>query len=100
MFIQLYQQILPAALIVLSTSIFFAVERFAPGRELPHSSGWYRRAVAINLVQLALIGLGGLTWNRYFRDHALLDWGNWSNPVVEGFIYWIAGTFVFYWWHP
>jgi sterol desaturase/sphingolipid hydroxylase (fatty acid hydroxylase superfamily) len=99
MFIQIYEQLLPAALIVLSTSIFFTLERFAPGRELPHSSGWYRRAVVINLVQLALIGLGGLTWNRYFRDHALLQWGTWSNPVVEGFIYWIAGTFVFYWWH-
>jgi hypothetical protein len=61
MFTQIFEQILPAALIVLSTSIFFVLERFAPGRELPHSSGWYRRAVAINLVQLALIGLGGLT---------------------------------------
>jgi sterol desaturase/sphingolipid hydroxylase (fatty acid hydroxylase superfamily) len=99
MLTQLCQQILPAALIVLSTSIFFAIERIRPDRELPHSRGWYGRAIAINVAQLALIGLGGLTWNRYFRDHASLRWGNWSTPVDEGFIYWIAGTFAFYWWH-
>jgi hypothetical protein len=69
----MYGQILPAALIVLSTLIFFVVERIRPGRELPHSNGWYKRAIGINLVQLAIIGLGGVTWNRYFRDHALFN---------------------------
>ena len=29
----------------------------------------------------------------HFRDHALLNWGNWSNPIVEGFVYWVVGTF-------
>jgi sterol desaturase/sphingolipid hydroxylase (fatty acid hydroxylase superfamily) len=96
---QISAQVLPATLVMLSTSVFFALERLAPGRELSHSIGWYRRAIAINLVQLALIGLGGLTWNRYFRDHALLDWGSCLNPAMVGFFYWIAGTFVFYWWH-
>ena len=96
---RLLEQALPAMLIVLSTAIFFVLERKYPGRELPHSFGWYWRAIAMNLLQLALIGLGGLTWNRYFRDHALLQLGQWSNPVLEGLAYWIAGTFVFYWWH-
>lgn len=99
LFLQMSEQALPAALIILSTAVFFALERLAPGRELPNSSGWYKRAIAVNLVQLALIGLGGVTWNRYFRDHAILQWGDWAHPAVEGFVYWIAGTFVFYWWH-
>jgi len=92
-------QYLPAALIVVFTAIFFVWERLAPGRPLPASRGWYLRAALMNLLQLALIGLGGLTWNRYFREHALLDLGGWSNPVLEGAFYWFAGTFVFYWWH-
>ncbi|WP_374335635.1 sterol desaturase family protein [Leeia sp.] len=93
------EQFLPAVLIVLSTSVFLVVERVAPGRALPNARGWYWRAGWMNLLQLGLIGLGGLTWNRYFRGHALLQIGGWSNPVLEGLFYWFVGTFVFYWWH-
>ena len=92
-------QVLPAALIVAVTLLLFVAERLAPGRPLPASPGWYWRAVLLNLGQLALIGLGGLTWNRYFRDAALLPIGGWSNPVAEGAFYWVCGSFVFYWWH-
>jgi sterol desaturase/sphingolipid hydroxylase (fatty acid hydroxylase superfamily) len=92
-------QLVPAALIIVFTLIFFALERIRPGRSLPSSPGWYARAALMNLMQLALIGVGGLTWNRFFRGHALLDLGNWSNPVAEGAFYWFVGTFIFYWWH-
>jgi sterol desaturase/sphingolipid hydroxylase (fatty acid hydroxylase superfamily) len=98
-FIELSAQFLPAALIVLSTFVFLVIERLRPGRELPHSNGWYKRAIVINLAQLAIIGISGITWNSYFRDHVIFNIGNWSNPIAEGFFYWIAGTFVFYWWH-
>ena len=92
-------QFLPAALIIAATAVFFVYERVAPGRQLPESPGWYWRAGLMNLAQLGLIGLSGLTWNRYFREYALLPIGGWSNPVAEGAFYWFAGTFVFYWWH-
>jgi hypothetical protein len=77
-------QLVPAALIIVFTLIFFALERIRPGRLLPSSPGWYTRAAVMNLMQLALIGFGGLTWNRYFRGQALLDFGNWSSPMAEG----------------
>jgi sterol desaturase/sphingolipid hydroxylase (fatty acid hydroxylase superfamily) len=94
-----HQQFVPAALIIFFTLLFFTIERAFPGRALPASSGWYARAALMNLMQLALIGVGGLTWNRYFRGHALLELGGWSNPVMEGAFYWFVGTFIFYWWH-
>ncbi len=53
----------------------------------------------MNVMQLTLVGVGGLLWNRYFREHALLNLGNWQHPVAEGAFYWIVGTFIFYWWH-
>ena len=93
------EQFLPAALIIVMTLLFFIVERLFPGRELPHSRGWYKRAALMNFMQLSLIGIGGLTWNYFFRTHALLHLGGWSNPILEGFFYWILGTFIFYWWH-
>ena len=93
------EQFLPAALIVIFTAAFFTWERLAPGRSLPASPGWYARAGLMNLLQLILIGLGGLTWNRYFRGHSMLDLGGWHSAVAEGLFYWFVGTFVFYWWH-
>jgi sterol desaturase/sphingolipid hydroxylase (fatty acid hydroxylase superfamily) len=93
------EQFLPAGLICVATLIFLVMERVRPGRHLPESPRWYLRAALMNLAQLALIGLGGVTWNAYFRGHAILELGGWSNPVAEGAFYWFAGTFVFYWWH-
>jgi sterol desaturase/sphingolipid hydroxylase (fatty acid hydroxylase superfamily) len=95
----LQEQLLPAALICVATLVFFAVERVRPGRPLPHVNGWYLRATLVNILQLALIGVGGLAWNSYFRDHALLNLGHWRSAVAEGAFYWFVGTFVFYWWH-
>ncbi|WP_298931967.1 sterol desaturase family protein [uncultured Ramlibacter sp.] len=93
------EQLLPAALIVAITLLFFAWERLSPGRELPSVPGWYLRAGLMNLMQLVLIGVGGITWNRYFREYALLDLGGWASPIAEGAFYWFVGTFIFYWWH-
>jgi sterol desaturase/sphingolipid hydroxylase (fatty acid hydroxylase superfamily) len=92
-------QLLPALLICAMTLFFFVTELLSPGRQQPESPGWYWRAALLNLGQLALIGLGGLTWNEFFRDHALLPVRGSSNPALEGAFYWFAGTFVFYWWH-
>ena len=78
------EQFLPAALICAATLTFLVFERVRPGRRLPESPGWYVRAGLLNLAQLALIGLGGLTWNRHFRGHALLEIGGWSSPIAEG----------------
>ena len=94
-----FEQLLPGSLILLSTLLFLFLERKFPGRELPVSKGWYFRAIAINLVQFLLIGLSGITWNKYFRDESLLGFGSWSHPIVEGLVYWVIGTFIFYWWH-
>ena len=93
------EQYLPAFLIIVVTLLFFTWERLAPGRELPAAPGWYVRAVLMNIMQITLIGVGGLLWNEYFRGHALLELGDWSNSVAEGAFYWFVGTFIFYWWH-
>ncbi len=95
----LSEQALPSILILLATILFATWERVAPGRELPPAQGWYSRALFINFLQLVLIGVGGLSWNFYFRGHTLLQLGNWKFPALEGLFYWFVGTFVFYWWH-
>jgi sterol desaturase/sphingolipid hydroxylase (fatty acid hydroxylase superfamily) len=96
---QLIEQIIPASLICVVTLGFFVFERLCPGRPLPHVQGWYLRAGLMNVMQLMLVGAGGLLWNRYFREHSLLDLGHWRSPMAEGLFYWFVGTFIFYWWH-
>ena len=93
------EQWLPGLLICFVTLTFVVLERKFPGRELPQSKGWYFRSIAINISQILLIGLGGITWNKYFRSASIFHFGNWSYPVVEGLVYWFFGTLVFYWWH-
>jgi hypothetical protein len=65
-----FEQLLPGSLICISTLLFLVLERKFPGRELPASKGWYFRSIAINLMQFLLIGLSGITWNKYFRDQS------------------------------
>lgn len=94
-----HEQLVPAALICAATIVFLVAERIRPGRPLPKVGGWYARAALMNVLQLTLIGVGGLAWNSFFRSHALLNFGHWRSPVIEGAFYWFVGTFVFYWWH-
>lgn len=92
-------QILPSLLIVVLTVGFFLAERRWPGRPLPERKGWYARALLLNFVQVSMMGIAGLTWNAWFREWTIIDLGDWAHPVLQGFAYWFALTFVFYWWH-
>jgi len=45
---------LPTLAMMVVATAFLALERIAPGRELPHAPGWYGRAILINVVQVAI----------------------------------------------
>ena len=83
------------ALIVV-TAIFLTCERVRPGRSLPRSYGWYTRSIAINLVQLGVTIAVGFYWHQWWQGSSVLLLENIGNPATEGFIGWVAGTFVFY----
>jgi len=90
---------IPTILVIISTSLFLIWERVAPGRGLPNSAGWYVRALLINFMQLGITLLTGQLWLEVFSGASLLDLSGLSLPVLEGFVGWFVGTFVFYWWH-
>ena len=89
---------LPTVLIVVSTAIFLIVERVFPGRQLPHVKGWYVRSIAVNLAQLAITIATARLWIQVF-DVSLFKLSAWNMPLLEGFVGWFVGTFLFYWWH-
>lgn len=90
---------LPTILLICSTLAFLVLERLFPGRELPHVPGWYTRALLINLVQLGITLGTGQLWLKIFGAVSIFSFSNWNIPLLEGFIGWFIGTFVFYWWH-
>jgi sterol desaturase/sphingolipid hydroxylase (fatty acid hydroxylase superfamily) len=90
---------LPTILTVVSTVAFFLLERVRPGRELPNVSGWYTRAIAINLVQLSITLTLARFWREIYGSESLFELSAWHSPILEGFAGWFVGTFVFYWWH-
>jgi len=90
---------LPTVLTIASTAFFLGVERIAPGRRLPRVEGWYRRALALNLVQLLLTLALNRVWRSVFNGASLLHLAAWDSPALEGFSGWLVGTFFFYWWH-
>lgn len=75
----------------------FIIERSFPGWKLPKVKTWPFRVVLINLAQLGVIQLAGLTWERWLNQASVfhLDIGAWQG----GFIAYFIATFIFYWWH-
>lgn len=91
--------LLPWLLVIGLTLLFFIWERLTPGRELPEAPGWYWRAALLNTCQLGIVILAGLTWGKLLYGRSVLHLAALNNPVLEGFIGWFIGTFIFYWWH-
>ncbi len=90
---------LQMAIIGALTIAFFTFERVVPGRTLPEAPGWYLRALFLNACQLGIVLLAGVAWNRWLQGHSLFHVSHVASPLLQGFIGWFIGTFVFYWWH-
>jgi sterol desaturase/sphingolipid hydroxylase (fatty acid hydroxylase superfamily) len=77
----------------------FVLERLVPGWTLPTVKTWPKRVLAINGVQLGVVLLAGVTWERWLSSYSLFSLSehlpNWAGGLVAYFI----ATFVFYWWH-
>ncbi len=85
-------------LVVLLGAALMALERLRPTGTLPHVEGWYLRAALLNLAQLAVVVLAGLTWERWLQGPSLLDLSPLPTPA-QGAIAYLVASFVYYWWH-
>jgi sterol desaturase/sphingolipid hydroxylase (fatty acid hydroxylase superfamily) len=91
---------LPTVLTVVVTSCFLVLERVRPGRALPHSPGWYARALLLNGVQLAFTLGTRFAWLHLFGGWSILRVSAVGHTAaLEGLLAWLASTFFYYWWH-
>jgi sterol desaturase/sphingolipid hydroxylase (fatty acid hydroxylase superfamily) len=55
--------------------------------------------VLINLVQLAVVLLAGVTWERWLSASSVLHLSRHLGAWPGGFLAYFIATFIFYWWH-
>lgn len=77
----------------------FILERITPGWRLPRVETWPLRVVAINVVQLGIVLLAGISWERWLSSRSVFHLSARLSPVAGGFVAYFIATFVFYWWH-
>src|SRR4051812_1945107 len=85
--------------IVLAAGLaMLVVERAAPGRSFERVSGWYARAIGLNIVQAAVAWLAAMTWNQLFPGLAPWRLGG-HGLLVDALLGYFVITFIYYWWH-
>lgn len=75
------------------------IERLSPGWKLPAVRTWPLRVILVNVFQLGVVLLAGVTWDRWLTRWSLFDLREYVSPALGGFIAYVIGTFVFYRWH-
>ncbi|MEE2729856.1 MAG: sterol desaturase family protein [Pseudomonadota bacterium] len=77
----------------------FILERLIPGWQLPRVKSWPWRVLLINLIQIGVVLLAGITWEQWLSAQSLLHLSEFLSPVAGGLVAYFIATFVFYWWH-
>lgn len=80
-------------------ALCFILERIIPGWTLPSVRTWPLRVVAVNFVQLGVVTLAGLTWERWLSSWSVFHLSSHVPPAAGGVIAYFLATFIFYWWH-
>jgi sterol desaturase/sphingolipid hydroxylase (fatty acid hydroxylase superfamily) len=83
---------------------FFVVERLWPANALPRVRAWWPRVIFVNVIQVGIILLAGLTWDRWLQDVSIFSlreaFGESRGGLLaQGLIAYFVSTFVYYWWH-
>ena len=87
------------AVILAAFAACFIIESAVPGWKLPAVRTWPLRVLSINAVQLCVVLLAGVSWERWLRGASLWHLSRDVPPLAGGFIAYFIATFVFYWWH-
>lgn len=77
----------------------FLIERLFPGWKLPAVPTWTIRVLAINFVQLVVVLVAGLTWEKWVSMHSVFHLSDHVPAWAGGLLAYFIATFIFYWWH-
>ncbi|HEX3069848.1 MAG TPA: sterol desaturase family protein, partial [Thermoanaerobaculia bacterium] len=60
---------------------------------MPSVRTWPMRVIAINIVQLSVVVLAGISWERWLSSRSLLHLSAYLNPFAGGFAAYFIATF-------
>lgn len=86
-------------IVLLCALAMFAIELVAPGRKWPRVTGWWARAIALNGVQVAMVFVAGLTWDKWLANWSIFDAEAAFGQTGGALFGYLAITFIYYWWH-
>ncbi len=80
---------------------FFVVERLWPANALPKVRAWWPRVIFVNVIQVGIILIAGLTWDRWLQAWSIFSLSDvWPRAAwAQGAVAYFVSTFVYYWWH-
>ncbi len=77
----------------------FIVERSWPAEQLPRVEGWWLRILFVNAVQLGIVLLAGVSWDRWLQGSSLFHLRKYLPTAWQSVIAYFVSTFIYYWWH-
>ncbi|MFT4176890.1 MAG: sterol desaturase family protein [Luteolibacter sp.] len=80
-------------------TLMIVIEKCWPAQPLPSVRGWWLRILFVNLTQIGLIVLAGVTWDRWLSSFSLLRLNERLGDIPAALIAYFISTFVYYWWH-
>lgn len=86
-------------IIFITFALCFIIERLVPGWKLPEVPTWSIRVLAVNFVQLLIVLVAGVTWERWLSAISLFNLSDHVGSLAGGLIAYFISTFIFYWWH-
>ena len=75
------------------------IERLWPAAELPKVKGWWARVALINICQLGIIIVAGLTWDKWLAETSIFSIRDHMGPIPAALVTYLVSCFIFYWWH-
>ena len=86
-------------IVLAAFAVGFLVERRHPGWRLPAVAGWWPRSLMVNSIQLGVVLLAGVSWERWLSGASVLALADALPPWSGGLLSYFISTFIFYWWH-
>src|SRR5262245_25172778 len=76
-----------------------AVEKVWPAAELPAVRAWWARVIAVNLVQLGIVLVAGVTWDRWLASASLFQLRDHLGTAGQALAAYLVSTLIYYGWH-
>jgi|LULL01.1.fsa_nt_gb sterol desaturase/sphingolipid hydroxylase (fatty acid hydroxylase superfamily) len=79
--------------------LFFVSEKIFPARKLMQVQTWFKRVIFINIFQIIIIIIAGISWDKFFMKSSFLNLSDYYTDFTSALLSYLVITFIFYWWH-